>query len=131
MSNSVSTLSLIIVFFPLIAAVWIFVNMYYWSDTKVQYVALSAIGSSLVLSSYLLCLLYVSGVSSFTCTYGLWFFLSVPVKWGFLIDELTVCMFFIVSLISFIVYFFSIDYMKSDPNLNVFLYTCYYLVFLC
>ena len=120
MLNSVLNLSLIIVFFPLIAAVLIFVNLSYWSPKKVQCVAVGSIFCSLVCSIYLLSIIYYTGGFVYHFSFGLWFSLSTPISWGFLIDELTVAMFFTVSLISLLVYLFSIDYMKTDININRF-----------
>jgi len=120
MLNSVLNLSLIIVFFPLIAAVLIFVNLSYWSPKKVQCVAVGSIFCSLVCSIYLLSIIYYTGGFVYHFSFGLWFSLSTPISWGFLIDELTVAMFFTVSLISLLVYLFSIDYMKTDINITRF-----------
>lgn len=120
MFNFSYTLALIIVFFPLLAAVLIFINLSQWSVKKVQYIAIGAISGSLFSACYLFYTLYTQTVFFFQLTLGLWFSLSTPVYWGFLIDELTVAMFFVVSLISLIVYLFSIDYMKYDPNIKQF-----------
>ncbi len=49
-----------------------------------------------------------------------WFKLSetISIKLGFLIDNMTVIMLFVVALISALVHYFSIAYMKDDPRYN-------------
>lgn len=43
------------------------------------------------------------------------------VNWGFMFDSLTVTMCFIVTFISFLVHFYSIEYMSHDPHLPRFM----------
>jgi len=49
-----------------------------------------------------------------------WFRLSdtISIKLGFLIDNITVLMLFVVALISALVHYFSIAYMKGDERYN-------------
>ena len=49
-----------------------------------------------------------------------WFRLSdtIAIKLGFLIDNITVLMLFVVALISALVHYFSIAYMKGDERYN-------------
>jgi NADH-ubiquinone oxidoreductase chain 5 len=46
---------------------------------------------------------------------------SLKVSWGFLFDSLSISMLLMISCISFLVHFYSIGYMGSDPHLSRFL----------
>ena len=53
--------------------------------------------------------------------YGLWFDTGgIIIKWSFLFDHLTISMLFIVTLISFFVHLYSIEYLHGDPFLHKF-----------
>jgi len=49
------------------------------------------------------------------------------VSWGFLFDSLTAIMLVIISFISTLVHFYSVEYMQHDPHLNRFM--CYLSMF--
>jgi NADH-ubiquinone oxidoreductase chain 5 len=58
------------------------------------------------------------------CTFKLGTWLSVGdliVEWGFLFDNLTVSMCLIISTISFLVHLYSLDYMKNDFFISLFM----------
>ena len=46
---------------------------------------------------------------------------TLNVNWGFLFDELTVVMCFVVTLISSLVHLYSVEYMSNDPHLTRFM----------
>jgi proton-translocating NADH-quinone oxidoreductase chain L len=46
---------------------------------------------------------------------------TLCVDWGFIFDSLTVIMFSVVTFISFVVHFYSIEYMNNDPHISRFM----------
>lgn len=73
---------------------------------------------------------YEVGLSNSICIIKLekWFDVGLlNTSWGFLFDSLTSMMLIIVTLISFLVHLYSINYMETDPHISRFM--CYLSLF--
>jgi NADH-ubiquinone oxidoreductase chain 5 len=73
---------------------------------------------------------YEVGLSNSICIIklGKWFDVGLlNTSWGFLFDSLTSMMLIIVTLISFLVHLYSINYMETDPHISRFM--CYLSLF--
>ena len=88
--------------------------------------------TSCLFLSFLISLLifYEVGLSNSICIIKLekWFDVGLlNTSWGFLFDSLTSMMLIIVTLISFLVHLYSINYMEADPHISRFM--CYLSLF--
>jgi NADH:ubiquinone oxidoreductase subunit 5 (subunit L)/multisubunit Na+/H+ antiporter MnhA subunit len=89
------------------------------------------IGSSFITTFFIFCSFILSlvafyeiGLSGNIVSFkiGSWFSSSVlEVSWGFLFDSLPVCMLVVVTSISTLVHFYSIEYMSGDPHRSRFM----------
>lgn len=68
----------------------------------------------------------------FYCKFSYWMNVGIlDILFDFFFDNLTLCMFFVVTSISLIVHFYSYEYMNSDPYVIRFFSFYLYLHFLC
>jgi len=79
--------------------------------------ATSALGLSLVLNSIAFFNIFIVGHEPVNLDLFTWMQVgSLDVSFGLMIDKLSVLMLFVVSLISFLVHFYSLEYMKEDEG---------------
>ncbi len=110
-----SSLSLIILLLPLLA----FVLLIFFGKKlprQGDWLGTSIMGLALISSLYLLFNKIGSNSETLIFTYD-WVVLgSLPIQLGIMIDNLTVIMLVVVTLVSLLVHLFSIGYMKDDPR---------------
>mgnify|MGYP001457231555 CR=1 FL=1 len=116
--NSIINISLAILFLPLIG---FFVTLLLGKKVKSIYLFETFLISVVLAASILLAFIKLSYFLDDKIISELeWFRLSdtIIIKLGFLLDNITVLMLFVVSLISALVHYFSIAYMKGDERYN-------------
>jgi NADH-quinone oxidoreductase subunit L len=129
-----SALLLLTLFTPLLGAAIVgFLGK--WFKEKVPFVAVPAVGIPLVSSLYLL----YRATKGLTLNLNLYLWVpveSLKVPFGLILDPLSTIMGVTVTLVSFLVHIYSIEYMKGDPGyrryfsyLNLFVFSMLLLVF--
>jgi len=105
----------LLVFLPLFAFLFSLTHSFLGAYYRIL-LCVSSVGFSLIISVYSLFLpdsLFILGQ---------WFTLgSLEINFSFLFDPLTKIMLFVVSFISFLVHLYSLDYMREDPELALFM----------
>lgn len=103
------------VFFPLFAFLFSLTHSF-WTPYIRILLCLSSVALSLIIS------VYSFFIPDKIFVLGHWFTLGVlEVNFSFLFDPLTKIMLFVVSFISFLVHLYSLDYMREDPELPLFI----------
>ena len=98
-----------------------FFGRFLWIKGAIQ-VALSCLSFSFFLSIIGLYFYVLKEQESILIWFGRWFSVeNMIINWGFLFDGISLIMCVIVTGISFLVHYYSLDYMKEDPNLIKFL----------
>jgi len=125
-------------FFPLLSFFTLFMS--HNSSFKVhRYISLFYIWSSFEISFVLLDFFFKTGQQGWLIQGPLWFVIpsiDYVVRWNFVIDTITLIMFCVVLLVSFLVHFYSLGYMQNDPNKKRFmsylsLFTFFMLFLVC
>lgn len=89
---------------------------------------------SVFLFSLFLFILVSLGVNHMYLFFSVWFSSEdFFIPWGFLYNNLTTVMYFVVTFIAFLVLIFSIEYLETDPHVSRFLgylsmFTCFMLI---
>jgi len=114
-------MELLVLIFPLLAFIYLFLNPFQLYQKMLPWVAVGSVGSSAILSVYCVTQQLTVG-PSIVINLGTWInFSFFHVDFLFLIDALTSIMFFTVTVISFLVHLYSVDYMSDDPQLILFM----------
>ncbi len=124
----INDLSLAIVLLPLGAALIAGLFSQYIGVRGAHSVTIFAITVSLVLSLYLLYILYTGNISTYNVNLYTWGKSGhIVFQIGFLIDRLTVLMISVVTFISWVVHIYTVGYMHQDPGYQRFF--CYISLF--
>lgn len=125
---NIETLCLAVVFLPLGAALIAGLGGKTIGLKGAHSVTIFGISFSLILSLYLLYVLYVGDTTSFNFNLYTWGKSGQSdFQIGFLIDRLTVLMMSVVSFVSWVVHIYTVGYMHQDPGYQRFF--CYISLF--
>ncbi len=125
---NIKTLCLAVVFLPLVAGLIAGLGGKSIGLKGAHYVTIFGISFSLMLSLYLLYVLYVGDTTSFNFNLYTWGKSGQSdFQIGFLIDRLTVLMMSVVSFVSWVVHIYTVGYMRQDPGYQRFF--CYISLF--
>jgi proton-translocating NADH-quinone oxidoreductase chain L len=107
---------LLIIFLPLISFLIISIFGRYLGSHSSNKIAISCSGMSVVFSFFIFYEIGLEG-NIYYIYVSTWFNLSNDiVRWAFFFDPLAATMLFVVTIVSFSVQLYSIDYMKQDPH---------------